>query len=560
MLETKFIRTFAGIAILIASLWVWPAPVIAQPVPLHSSNPSARLFDDTILVKYWEASFHNWNPVQRKAKMAEIAATFSTIPALSELTVLRTMPHLGVQQLQLGPGQSLNTVILLLRHHPQVRYAEYNFRVIAAENPPPPNDLYWRNGYLWGLSKIRMGTAWAHRTDASNIVVAVLDSGIDYQHPDLIPNMWTDSVPPSHGINTCANEQGPMATDPMDLNGHGTMVAEIIGAKGNNDDSSFGVKVVGVNWDVKLLAAKILCGGQRGEIPHGSVADAEQGIEYAIEKHADILNNSWRMLPPIDQNDIQILREAVRRTNCEVEVDDELPPQHCKRALFVAASGNAHGKDGSLDSDNINGKVYPANFPINNIIAVAATDADDNLWPGSHYGINSVPIAAPGVDIDSTYLRTQGDGFSVLSGTSMAAPHVAGCAALLQAQSLAASGSPRSIESLKSKLLNSADSIDALSAHITNGRRLNCGRALTIRPHCPYCGCPFCGPDELSVQFRPRTESSRIKSLNGLLGVEIVQTLADRQVIVKIPTDKSLDEMRGAYSAFPEVESVSLGK
>jgi subtilisin family serine protease len=181
--------------------------------------------------------------------------------------------------------------------------------------------------------------------------------------------------------------------------------------------------------------------------------------------------------------------------------------------------------------------------------------------PDSHFGINSVPIAAPGESIESTFLSTQGDGFSALTGTSAAAPHVAGCAALLLAQSVA-SGSPRSIESLKEKLLNSADHIDALGSYIAEGKRLNCGKALSIASPPDNYLCivsDLCEADEISVQFRAGTDSSRIKRLNELLGVEVVKTIADGQ-IVKIPAGKSREEIRRAYLTFPEVESVRFGK
>jgi len=545
-LAVKLIGKLFSSAILLVILLFEGQLAIAQPVPLHSNNPSAPLFDDTIIVKYKETSFHSGNPIQRKAKMDDIGAS---LLAQQGVTAIRTLPILGVHQFRLGPGQSLNNVILALRNHPEIQYAEYNFRVIATENVPPPNDSSWLDGSLWGLTKIRMDNAWAYRTDASNIVVAVIDSGIDYEHHDLAPNMWMDQQTESHGINTCVSVANPRARNPMDQNGHGTMVAGVIGAKGDN---SFGG--VGVDWDVKLLAARFLCEGVPGETPNGSIADAQDAIEYAMDKHADIINNSWRVLPPVNEGDIQILLDAVRKTNCEGE---NLPPG-CKPALFVAAAGNGISGE-SLNSDSSDGKVYPANFPVNNIIVVAATDWDDHLWPSSHYGVNSVAITAPGVSIESTYLHAVGNGYSALDGTSMAAPHVAGCAALLQAQSVA-SGSPRSVESLKNKLLDSADRIDGLSGYISSGRRLNCGRALTIvRPPNNYrCLVSIvCESDEIGVKFKADADPGKIKKMNELLGVEVLKTSADGQMIIKVPSGTSVDRIRRAYLASPEVESVT---
>ena len=572
MLRAKIIGTFVGTALLFVSLWLWPNSVIAQPIPFTSSNPSARLFDNTIIVKYKELALHSKHPVQRKAKMDEIAAAHL---AQHGVMVIRTLPILGIQQFRLGPGQ-LDTVILAIRKHPLVQYAEYNFRVIASEDPPPPpylnppDDGSWVHGLLWGLTRISMSNAWVYSRDASNIVVAVIDSGIDYEHPDLTQNMWTDPVTQSHGINSCVDTGTPMAGNPMDFNGHGTMVAGIIGAKGNNGPLGVLTDIrrgVGVSWEVQLIAAKFLCGGGPGETPYGSIFDAEAAIEYAIEKHADIINNSWRVFPGVPESEILTLLDAVRKTNCEGE------PPGCKRALFVAAAGNGIQGE-SLNSDDSNcpvinpgdkcGKVYPANFAVSNIIAVAATkDWDDNLWDNSHYGLNSVPIAAPGVNIESTYLHGEGDGYAGMDGTSMAAPHVAGCAALLQAYSLASSGALRSIESLINKLLNSADFLGNLSEHITNGRRLNCERALVITPPLTdhHFICAACGQYEMLVQFMPGTDPSRIKALNDLLRVQVVRKLGVGQaILVRVPSDKSREEIRRAYSMYSEVESVGFGQ
>jgi subtilisin family serine protease len=551
MLEVKFCGMFVGTTLIFFSLAAGCHPVIPQPV--HSSHHPAQLFDDTIIIKYKEASFHSGNPMHRKAVMDDLAASLT---AQHGVAAIRSFPILGAQQFRLQPGRSLDSVILSLRKHPQVQYAEYNFRILGSQNLPPPNDDNWVLGYSWGLTKIGMNNAWAYRTDARNIVVAVIDSGIDHEHLDLAPNMWEDSQ--SHGINACVPTNSSASHNPMDFNGHGTLVAGIIGAKGDNcfETPCPLTRGVGINWEIRLLAARALCEGDSETTPYGSVADAQQAIEYAIDQRADIINASWRLLPSVSQEDIQALLDAVKRTNCE----GQNLPLACKPALFVAAAGNAEFGE-ERNSDNAAGKVYPANFAVSNIIAVAATTSNDTLLPDSHFGINSVPIAAPGESIESTFLSTQGDGFSALTGTSAAAPHVAGCAALLLAQSVA-SGSPRSIESLKEKLLNSADHIDALGSYIAEGKRLNCGKALSIASPPDNYLCivsDLCEADEISVQFRAGTDSSRIKRLNELLGVEVVKTIADGQ-IVKIPAGKSREEIRRAYLTFPEVESVRFGK
>jgi subtilisin family serine protease len=465
MHERKFKPLFVATAFLIIpNLYIDLVHVSAQPVPpspLHSSNPSARLYDDTIIVKYRETSLQAGDPSQRKAKMDDIAAG---LLGQHGVTAVRTLPILGIQRFRLGPGQSLNAKILALRNNPHVAIAEYNYRIISHQSP---NDPRWTSGILWGLGKINMQEAWQVAHNGKNIVVAVIDSGIDYLHPDLAPNMWMDGS--MYGRNTCAGD-----FNPMDTVGHGTMVAGVIGAKGYNSYGS-----VGVNWDVKIMAVKFLCENDPNlGVPVGSLADAEEAIEYAISSKANIINASWRVIPPISASDIQTLETAVRRTNCE---GDNLPAG-CRPALFVAAAGNGVYFGESLNSDD--NPVYPANFSISNIVAVAATDWNDNLWTNSHYGIVSVPIAAPGVNIESTTLHTVGDGFSALDGTSMAAPHVAGCAALLQAQCLRCSGSMLSIPDLKTKIFGTATNVANLNSQIQGGRRLNCGQALKQAPTC----------------------------------------------------------------------------
>lgn len=467
------------------SCWMYLCAALAQPAPLHSSNPSARLYDDTIIVKYKESSLQTADPSRRKEKMDAVVRKFGHAPGTVRpgLTTVRSMPHLGIHQLKAGPGNSLNPMFMSLRNHEAIESVSYNYLAVSAQGPPPkePSDFLWKQGLLWGLKKIGMPNAWGYQTDASRIIVAIIDSGIDHLHEDLKPNLWTNSAG-NHGFNVCTHTE-----DSADVDGHGTQVAGIIGAKGNNAIPNNNGNGVGVSWQVQLLAIKWLCKKDSATgLASGGIADAIEAMDYAMSKGAMIINNSWRIQDQLTEHDILPLKAAVLRTNCQegVKVIAE-----CKPALFVVAAGNGHSGE-SLNSDNNNGKVYPANFSdVANLIAVAATTCNDAtcsdiLWNQSHYGLNTVHIAAPGNNIETTYpLGLNPSGTNTFSGTSAAVPHVSGCAALLQARSLAIAGSVLSIADLKNLLFNNAEAVvkdpnDPTKFGVIGGRRLNCARAM----------------------------------------------------------------------------------
>jgi subtilisin family serine protease len=460
---------------------------LSQPIsPLfHSTGPNAELFDDSIIVKYKESILDSNVPSKRQARMNKIA---TTLLAQHGVRAIRSLPRFGIQLFRLGPGQHLDVVISALRNNPNIEYAEYNFRIIGEQSPPPPKDPtdpQWITGSFWGLRKIGMRSAWGYHTDASNIIVAVIDSGIDYTHPDLAPNMYTDSFG-EHGYNFCDEN-----ADPKDTTEHGTAVAGVIGATGDNNYGG-----VGTDWKVRLVALKAIC-ILEDKIPIGGVFQAEAALEWAMAIGAHIINNSWRLDPKLTpsqlQNQINILEGAVRQTNCEGPAI--VTP--CVPALFVAAAGN--GRTGEpLNNDpctgastNCGAKVFPANFGatpynISNVISVAATECTDSpscfttpLWSNSHYGSQTVHIAAPGVNIFSTVLWKPAQpwlSYSAGEGTSMATPHVSGCAALLQARKLAISGILLSITQLKDLLFNNAET--PFVGKIMNGRSLSCAKAM----------------------------------------------------------------------------------
>ncbi len=296
-----------------------------------------------------------------------------------------------------------------------VDYIEPNFVVSTFQTQP--NDPGFDS--LWGLDNqaqtggtldvdIDAPEAWELFTGSEEVVVGVVDTGVNYLHPDLAEVMWRNpNEIPGNGLDDDGNgviddihgySASSQSGDPFDQNGHGTHCAGTIGAQGNN-----GVGVAGVNWNVRIMALQFLDGSG-----FGSTQGAIEAIEYAISMknrgvNLRVLSNSWG-----GGGHSQALRDVIEEAESA-------------GILFVAAAGN-DGRDNDFEA------TYPANYDLENVISVAAVDHDGNLASFSNYGAASVDVAAPGVDILSTSL---GEGYVSLRGTSMATPHVSGIAALV---------------------------------------------------------------------------------------------------------------------------------
>jgi subtilisin family serine protease len=249
--------------------------------------------------------------------------------------------------------------------------------------------------------------AWDLKTNASNIIIALLDTGVDRNHPDLSSNLWVNQVEADGNTGIDDDNNGYIDdiygwdfndndNNPDDYQGHGTHCAGIIGAIGNN-----GLGVTGVCWNVKIMNLKIFPNNSE----EGFISGAISAIEYGVNNGARVLNNSWGG-GPFSQS----LKDAIEEVNS-------------MGVLFVAAAGN----DGlNTDYDPL----YPACYNIDNIISVMASDAYDRGAWFSNYGPNSVDLAAPGVSI---YSCLPGEGYGYMDGTSMSTPYVAGAAALVWA-------------------------------------------------------------------------------------------------------------------------------
>lgn len=344
----------------------------------------------------------------------------------------------------------------LLAKHPAIEFVEPNWIVHTTQIPNDPDF-----GLLWGLhntgqsggvagADISAAAAWDLTTGSHDIVVGVVDTGVDYTHPDLAANMWVNPgeiagnnvdddgngfVDDVHGMNAITG-----SGDPMDDNAHGTHVSGTIGGAGND-----GVGVAGVNWNVSIMGLKFLSGSGSG-----TTADAIEAINYAVAmKNAGVnirvLNNSWG------------------GGGFSQALEDAITAAYAADILFVAAAGNS-------SSNNDQFPHYPSSYEVPNVLAVAATTRTDSLSSFSSFGLTSVDLGAPGSDIYST---TPGNGYASFSGTSMATPHVAGAAALVLSIN-----EGLTTEELKQILMDTGDPIPALDGITVSGKRLNVENAL----------------------------------------------------------------------------------
>jgi subtilisin family serine protease len=341
---------------------------------------------------------------------------------------------------------SVEQAIAKFGRHKDVLYVEPNYVITADVIPNDTrfNELYaMRNtGQTGGTAgaDIKAYLAWDQYTGDPNLKIGIIDTGIDYTHPDLAANVWTNPGEiPGNGVDDdgngfvddvhgydFANSDG----DPFDDNGHGSHCAGTIAGVGNNN-----VGVTGVNWNARIVAIKFL-----NASGSGSTDGAIRGIQYAITVGARLTSNSWG-----GGSFSQSLLDAINAAGAAGQ-------------LFVAAAGNS-------GSDNDTSPHYPSSYDSPYVLAVAATDHNDALASFSCYGATSVDIAAPGVDILSCQ---PGGGYQLLSGTSMATPHVSGVVALAMGRFPAMSNLQ-----VKQLVMNAADHKASLTGKCVTGGRLN---------------------------------------------------------------------------------------
>ena len=338
----------------------------------------------------------------------------------------------GVEKLSLTSGMDLDNAVWQLMQDPAVELAEPNFLIAHDQLDTTPNDP--RFGEQWALKNtgqtgqfgadIEASSAWQTTTGRANIIVAVIDSGIDFTHPDLADNEWVNSNPVNddpHGWDFITD-----SGEIIDEQGHGTAVAGIVAASGDNH-----LGVAGVMWHASLMSLRVL-----DSTGSGDVANAIEAIDYAVSHGAHVINLSWGT-----PGQSFALKDAISRA--------------IRRGVVVVCSAGNSGQD--VDST----PYYPAAFNIPDLIAVAASDGFDQLASWSNWGRKSVSLAAPGVDILTT---EKGGGYWNVSGTSAAAPFVSGVAGLLK------SAQPwLSVQAINQALNKGARQIVSLNGKVQSG-------------------------------------------------------------------------------------------
>lgn len=421
--------------------------LLCSPLPVYAIDVKAALTaqykEGEVLVRFKD---------ETKASKALLAVKASSV---------RAIRRIKAHHIRLPPGTSVATALEQFRDDPNVVYAEPNYRVRKLALPNDP--LF---GNQWNMAQISAPSAWNSYTGplqrSNSLIVAILDTGIIYTHPDLTANLWVNPgelcgngldddgngiVDDCYGANFGGVRRAGDPWDDDTSDTHGTQLAGIVGAVGNN-----GIGIAGVNWSVRLMAVKFM----HGPTGEGDLSDALLGMEYAIENGAKVINMSF---------EVGSYSAAMR---------DAIVAAEKAGVLVVSAAGNLAA---DLDSTS----VYPASIRTANNIVVIASNATDSLASYSNYGLHTTDIAAPGgmytgspSAILSTVWLYNSVYYRTTAGTSLAVPHVTGAAALawnLNPNQTAAQ--------VRARIMNGVDQLDAFRSATISGGRLNLGRVLT---------------------------------------------------------------------------------
>ncbi len=459
-----------AILLVTAQIWIHRPKQNEAKGSLPEITSTSNVTSQRLIVSYQ----HNVGTLSHAQVLADIKLSSQVVQKREEL-----LPNMEVWELK--QGEKVEDVIKLLQQHPDVAVVEPDFDVhllggsrkkkpkvevdptipFQTNDPALAPDPKMKE--IYGLYKVHAPEAWSIFRGSSKIVVAIIDSGVDYTHEDIITNLWynpgeTGTYLDDKGIeknkqNDGVDNDGNGFPDdvigwdvrnnnafPFDDNNHGTHVAGTVGAVGQN-----GRGVSGVAQDVSLMAVKFT-----NKDGSGSISNAIKAIKYAVDNGAKILSNSWG-----DEKFSQNLYDAIKYAQ-----------DH--GVLFVAAAGNGGGdsRGDNIDRD----PTYPAAFDLDNIVAVAATGESDKLEYYSNYGSRGVDLGAPGSYVYSTIPRNKYEWFS---GTSMATPHVSGAAALVWGFN-----EGLTYQQVKNALIQTVEPIKTLSGKSVSGGRLNVKAAL----------------------------------------------------------------------------------
>ena len=349
-----------------------------------------------------------------------------------------------VRALAVAPrdGISLEELRARLRASDRVERVEDDGPIAISKDPNDPGVVEQYAIKQKDDHDVDAPAAWNERTSCAK--VAVLDTGVQSDHPDLKKNLWENTADPSNGRDDDNNgvvddRYGGDLVDGkgsgVDKHGHGTHVAGIVGARGNNDRG-----ISGLCWSLKIVAVRVLDADGRG-----TWSREIAGIDYAIKAGAKVINASYG-----GPSGSEIVRDAIQRARD-------------KGVLVVAAAGN----DGVNTDSKPN---FPAAYPDSNILSVAATNSKDKLASFSNFGAQTVDLAAPGDHVASTFWKSD---YAYMSGTSMATPYVAAAAAMLRKHH-----SSWDLGDISSRLRKSGDALKALKGKTKSGKRLNINSAL----------------------------------------------------------------------------------
>ncbi|MBD2583159.1 Ig-like domain-containing protein, partial [Planktothricoides raciborskii] len=486
-----------------------------------------------------------------KLKPGANSNEISNLQAQIGVTKVSKASQLGIDIWQIPDG-NVEKIISTYKNDPRFEYIEPDYIITLEDtsktrNPEEslsiitpqattPNDPDYSQ--LWGLNNtgqsggtadadIDAPEAWDIQKGNQNLVIGVIDTGVDYNHPDLSANIWTNPGEiAGDGIDNDSNgyiddvrgwDFAYNDNNPMDVHGHGTHVAGTIAGKGNN-----GVGVTGVAWNAKIMPLKFL-----NDSGSGSTSNAILAINYATAKGVKLTNNSWG-----GGGYSQALYDAINTAGQQ-------------GALFIAAAGNS-----SQNTDTT--PAYPASYDLANIISVASTTRTDGLSWFSNYGATTVDLGAPGSDIYSAWPNST---YNTISGTSMASPHVTGAAALLWSQN-----PTWTAQQVKNSLMSTGDSISALNGKTVSGKRLNIYNALAPADTTPPTASSFTPADNATgVAVGANLVVNFSEAIQKGSGNIVIKKVSDNSVVETIAVTNSNVTVSGSQLTINPTNDLAQG-